>query len=272
MRINNGAVSDQYGMTDDDGCWTGRAEPLYQNIETPLHVRKPQAWALWNDLFHDDIPVDFIHRVWTMMALCPQHFFFVLTKRADRMAHVLASFDDREVWNVSSPWVLDAGIVANGQKPYPCVGVTHYVDRSTFHWPLLNVALGVTVESPEHVTRAHTLCHIRAAMRFLSIEPLLGPVHLADCVRAPVLCYESDPPITYWPRPMPIHLVIAGCESGSGRRPSDTDWFRGLRDECIASGTSYFLKQMDVGGRVVKVPELDGQRWNQLPERKADHV
>jgi protein gp37 len=110
--------------------------------------------------------------------------------------------------------------------------------------PLPNVWLGVTAENQAMAEeRVPVLLSIPAAVRFVSCEPCLGPVKL-DNPSAPLL--------------RGLQWVIAGGESGPKRRPSDPEWFRSLRDQCAAAGVPFFLKQMEVDGRVVKMPELDG--------------
>lgn len=119
-------------------------------------------------------------------------------------------------------------------------------------WP--NVWLGVTAETQRYADeRIPILLQSPAAKRFVSCEPLLGSITLFGAI--PLLPIEN--PIPDW--------LIAGCESGPGRRKSEDDWFRRLRDDCLAWGIPFFLKQMDVGGRLVKMPELDGVTWSERP-------
>lgn len=108
-----------------------------------------------------------------------------------------------------------------------------------------NVWQGVSVESSQYVSRIGHLQTVPAAVRFLSIEPLLGPI--------PELPLEG------------IHWVIVGGESGGGRRPVDPDWVRSIRDQCIRVDVPFFFKQW--GGRTAKSGGriLDGRTWDQLP-------
>ncbi|MBN2564646.1 MAG: phage Gp37/Gp68 family protein [Candidatus Eisenbacteria bacterium] len=117
-----------------------------------------------------------------------------------------------------------------------------------------NVWVGVTVENMECLWRTDYLMGTVAALRFVSCEPLLEPVVL-DLMRR------------RW-----IDWVIAGCESGPGRRMSGPGWYRSLRDECVEAGVSFFLKQMEVNGEIVSTPKLDGRRWMQWPERPLGEV
>ncbi|GJF18185.1 hypothetical protein NGTWS1803_06960 [Mycolicibacterium cyprinidarum] len=113
-----------------------------------------------------------------------------------------------------------------------------------FDWPD-NVWMGVSVENSNVLTRVDHLRRVPAAVRFLSCEPLIGPLDGLDLSG--------------------IHWVIAGGESGPNYRPVDVNWVRGIRDTCTASGVAFFFKQW--GGRTPKAlgRELDGQVWNEMP-------
>lgn len=145
-----------------------------------------------SDLFHRDVPTGFIDSVWNTMALTPQHTYQVLTKRPKRMAHVL--LDPRE-------------------EPA----------EPTFSLPLPNVWLGTSIESDRYVYRADHLRRTPAAVRFLSLEPLLGPLPSLDLAG--------------------IDWVIVGGESGPGARPMHPDWVRDIRDQCTDLRTAFFFKQ-----------------------------
>lgn len=73
-------------LTDASGRWTGKIRLMWDDIEKPLHVNRPTVWAIWNDLFHEDVPMDFILHVFEVMCACPQHIFLILTKRPERYA------------------------------------------------------------------------------------------------------------------------------------------------------------------------------------------
>ncbi len=143
-------------------------------------------------------------------------------------------------------------------------------------WPLPNVWLGVSAEDQQRADeRIPLLLPTPAAVRFVSVEPMLGPVDLS--------CLQHDREFEVDAltgahgvlRPLrgkgpSLDWVIAGCESGHGARPADVSWFRSLKDQCVAAGTPYFLKQMMVpqcGGKpkLSKMPELDGRVWDQVP-------
>lgn len=131
-------------------------------------------------------------------------------------------------------------------------------------WP--HVWLGVTAETQRYADeRIPILLQIPAARRFVSCEPLLGRISLEAASG-----YNCDPSVGRVGASLcGIDWVIAGSESGLGRRKSATGWFCLLRDECVGNAVPFFLKQMDIGGRLVKMPELDGRAWNERPSLYA---
>jgi len=172
----------------------------------------PQRWSAprtifvnsMSDLFHAEVPDEFIHRVFEMMVSTPQHTYQVLTKRSKRLAKLAPDLP----------------------------------------WPE-NVWMGVSIESDPYVFRADHLRAVDAAVRFVSLEPLLGPL--------PSLDLEG------------IGWVIAGGESGPGSRTPEADWFRDIRDRCVDKGIPFFFKQW--GGRTPKARgrTLDGRSWDEMP-------
>lgn len=161
-----------------------------------------------SDLFHDEVPTEFIREVFAVMASTPQHSFQVLTKRSHRLRRLA---DDLE-------------------------------------WPS-NVWMGVSVESQRYKFRINHLREVPAAVRFLSIEPLLG--HLG----------QLDLSGVGW--------VIVGGESGPGARSMDEAWATDLRDQCQSAGVAFFFKQW--GGRTPKAGgrHLEGRTWDEMPETVA---
>lgn len=185
----------------------------WDKIEEPLSWKKPRRVFVnsMSDLFIAGISSAFLDRVFDVMANAPQHQFQILTKRPTRMV--------REVRRI--------------------------VDRLGFipH----NIWLGTSVEDQHWADkRIPPLVETPAAVRFLSCEPLLGPIRLRK--------YLTD-----------IDWVIVGGESGPGFRALDLDWARSLRNECETSEVAYFFKQ--VGGITPKAGgrELDGRTWDEMP-------
>jgi protein gp37 len=185
------------------------------------------------------VPDEWIDRVFAVMALAPQHTFQVLTKRPERMrAYACAADVAKRVWLQTSDvadhlklWALAAhGAVWGGETP----------------WPLRNVWLGTSIE--DQATADDRIPHLLAtpaAVRFISAEPLLGPLSIAHA-------YTTDAALAVLfaklergdvdPRGN-LHWVICGGESGPGARPMHPDWARSLRDQCQAAGVPFFFKQ-----------------------------
>jgi protein gp37 len=157
-----------------------------------------------SDLFHEDVPPDFIERVFATMVATPQHRFQVLTKRPERV-----------------------------------LALTRHLTFAA------NIWMGVSVENSDYLWRVDDLHSIPAPVRFLSIEPLLGPLPDLDLAA--------------------IDWVIVGGESGPGARPMRPEWARAIRDRCIATATPFFFKQWGGVQKSRAGRLLDGRTWDQLP-------
>ena len=220
-----------------------------ERLDELMTWRKPRRVFVCSmgDLFHEKVPNAFLDNVFTVMACRPQHTYLVLTKRPKRMADYIT----RHVSNYLDPYDL----TWTGEYPH--------------------VWLGVTAENQTAADeRIPLLLQTPAAKRFVSIEPMLGPVDLwrivdtdGDILDALGGCYSSTDgsgSFLDWPR---LDLVICGCESGSKRRPISPDWIRTLRDQCVTANVPFFLKQLPSvdGSKVIKMPVFDGQEWRQWP-------
>jgi protein gp37 len=139
----------------------------------------------------------------------------------------------------------------------------HVKDHGAAH---SSIWMGVSVESQPYAKRILDLGSVRAGLHWVSVEPLLGPVDLTAIGLVP----PGAPRVTVNPLPA-LGWVVAGCESGPGRRPAEIDWFRSLRDQCAAANVPFFLKQIEVDGKVQKhpMPELDGVVHAAFPEATA---
>ena len=202
--------------------WTGDVRLNTDSLDQPLHWKKPRRIFVCahSDLFHPNVPNDWIDLIFVAMSLAPQHTFQILTKRPARMLD----------WFQSNPYerILGLADIIRASRPHLCsVGIS---DPNITPWP--NVWLGVSVEGQATTDeRIPLLLQTPAAVRFISAEPLLGPIGLARHFPH-VHGMRND---RFW--------VIAGGESGPGARPSHTDWFRSLRDQCRAAGVPFFFKQ-----------------------------
>jgi protein gp37 len=199
-------------------------------LAEPLRWRRPRLVFAnsMSDLFHARVPEAFIAKVFAVMAAADHHTYQVLTKRPARMARLLTAD-------------------AFPELVFQLAAQRHGISALT--WPLPNVWLGVSIELDRYCWRADGLRQVPGAVRFLSCEPLLGPLPSLDLTG--------------------IGWVICGGESGPGHRPVDPAWVRELRDRCVAAGVAFFFKQW--GGRAPKAGGrlLDGRTWNQYPPRWA---
>ena len=208
------------GLTDETGRWTGLVKLNEAHLMDPLKWREPQRIAV---AYHGDLclaPDDGIDRVFAVMALCPQHAFQVLTKRPEWMQEYITSASSR----VLGP--LMALARNGGIAPHRIFqGIDrHRHDGLPWAWPLPNVWLGVSVEDREHKSRIDLLRKIPAAVRFLSLEPLLEDFGELDLTG--------------------INWVIVGGESGPGARDCDAAWIRSIVAQCKAAGVAMFVKQL----------------------------
>lgn len=184
-----------------------------------------------SDFFHAEIPQAYQDRMFAVMALAGHHTFQVLTKRPGRALRYLN--------RIYLPGALNDAVRLNSPKNW---GWPTLIAE----WPLPNVWIGATVENVAVKHRIDQLRQCKAAVRFLSCEPLLQDLGALDLAG--------------------IHWVIAGGESGLGHRPMQADWVRSIRDQCQAQGVAFHFKQW--GGRTPKAGgrELDGRTWDEFPE------
>lgn len=212
-------------VVDDRGRWNGHVEPVPEALADPLGWKKPRRVFVnsMSDLFHEDVPDDFIDRVFAVMALAPRHTFQVLTRRPERMASYL------KTTGLHNRIELTADALRPG-KGHPSFGGKHLLPDL----PLPNVWLGVSVERQQEADeRIPHLLRCPAAVRFLSCEPLLGALDLRHG--------ESHPRVDW---------VITGCESGPKRRAYCVEWDRAIQRQCESAGVAFFRKQTIIGGRV----------------------
>src|ERR1017187_3148236 len=250
-------------MTHSGPRWTGKVALIESILDIPLRRRKPTVYFVnsMSDLFHEALPDEAIDRVFAVMALCPQHTFQVLTKRAERMSQWVVGWRGHFVFEYES-------------------------GKSTSRiWPLENVHLGVSVEDqPTADERIPHLLRTPAAVRFVSYEPALGPVDFTpwfdggmecnycnewrgtektaapDCKEDDKgddpgwLCPRCGEAVAHIPLDERLDQIIISGESGPGARPFDIQWARNTIAQCKAAGVACFVKQ--VGAYVIQ----DGER------------
>lgn len=282
LRSSNPKMQAQYGgVTTPDGKWNGKIKLLKQNLELPLKRKKPTVWAIWNDLFCADY--GWFKKTMNIIEQCPQHIFIMPTKRPNKAYETILK------WNCESIKVSNLpNAMSWGNKQF-----------QTFK----NIWLGVTAESQEQADkRIPTLLQIPAAVRFVSVEPLLGPVDLSKWLFCGS-CNETPSPygrgvqedllnnaaggkpwsscsrcgIEEFPR---LNWVICGTENLGGRPgqsfPRCAEAIRALKNQCVEANAPFFFKQApnslfetaETGQhKMVKMPKLDGQIYDQLPGR-----
>lgn len=181
-------------------------------LDQPLHWLEPRMVFVnsMSDLFHHDVPESFVHAIFEIMFAASWHIYQVLTKRPARAVQF---------------WVRHAQVLGFERVPR-------------------HIWIGTSIEDQDVMYRARHLRQLDAEVRFLSCEPLLGPLRL-----------DLDG----------IDWVIVGGESGPSHRPMDLEWARSTREQCLQVGVPFFFKQ--VGGLTPKAGgrQLDGREWNQFP-------
>ena len=205
-------------------------------LTIPLKWRDPRRVFVnsMSDQWHVDVPEEFTNSMFAVMALTPRHTYQILTKRPGRALHYLNAPNTRE--KIADLAYCGMHNISLG-------------NRQSMPWPLPNVWIGTSVEDSRVTHRIDALRKCPAVVRFLSCEPLIGPL--------PNLNLDG------------IHWVIAGGESGPNHRPVQVEWLRDLRDQCQRAGVAFFFKQW--GGLTPKSggKELDGREWCEFPAAAA---
>jgi protein gp37 len=199
------------GLTRKSGrraVWTGKIRLDHASLNTPKTWSKPRKVFVnsMSDLFHDDVPIEFIARVWDVMKNTPRHTYQILTKRPERMAQVLA------------------------QPPFEI---------------LPNVWLGTSVEDDRVLHRLDAIRQVPAAIRFVSLEPLIGSLAEGDLTG--------------------IDWAIVGGESGPRAREMKPEWVAEIEAMCRSSGTAFFFKQWGGKNKKAAGRMLNGQTYDEMP-------
>ena len=199
----------------DRQVWTGRLHLNESALEAPKRWKQPRRIFVnsMSDLFQDGVPSDFIGRVWSVMESTPQHVFQILTKRPENMART----------------IRESGLAT-----------------------LPNVWLGASVENAEHVWRVASLRDCPSAIRFISFEPLIGPVGKVDLTG--------------------IHWAIVGGESGPRARVMDQAWVDEIARQCRTKRVAFFFKQWGGTNKKAAGRTYRGRLWNEFPREVGGAV
>ena len=217
-------------------------ELIESELEKPIKWRKPKRIFVQSmgDIFHEKVPFSDMHKIWNIASKCQHHIFLFLTKRPERMLEF-------------TKWMAGAD------------------DISIAHWPR-NCWCGITAENQQIVDeRIPILLQIPAAVRFVSIEPMLSKIWIQNYLNLYEPIGKSGAKIVGadmfgYQQKRFIDWIIVGTESGHKKRPAKIEWVRNLRDQCVSAGVPFFLKQAEINGKVVKMPELDGKTWSEYPK------
>ncbi len=252
-KIMSKRLAGRFGYPADDPFKPGTVHP--NKLEEPLHWKKPKKIFVTSmgDLFHEDVKTSDIDNVFAIAAMCPQHTFQILTKRPQQAVKYFRPIGG----TMRRDWVLSAyaRILNQSSVKFP-------------EWPLKNVWFGVTAENqPMADIRIPQLIQIPAAVRFVSVEPMLGPVDISkwiypleDCDHYEIGCTRPEnvfaetgdpasrpgliscrPKYCVFGKPS-LDWVICGGENGSGARPMHPAWARMLREQAEKAKVPFFFK------------------------------
>lgn len=222
------------GETD----WTGIIHQHDDRLHQPLRWRKPRLVFVdsMSDLFHPLVTSSFIDKVFAVMATAERHVFQILTKRPGRMKEYMQAREE----------------LSEGRWPAALEEVLGDTADSQFQFPPENIWLGTSVESREVKGRISHLREIPASVRFLSLEPLLGPLSDLDLAG--------------------IDWVIVGGESGTGARKMKERWVIEIRDQCEEAGVPFFFKQWGGVNKKEMGRDLRGRKWEEMPDGVPSQV
>lgn len=243
IRYVSNPYMDSTTITNGVVNWSGALSFIPSRLEQPLRWRKPRRVFVCSmgDLFHESVPFEWVRQVMEVIERCPQHTFQLLTKRPARMLRFYES---------ESGFLAGASAGHGWGWDYP-----------------KNAWLGVSVEDQATAgERIPLLLEVPAAVRFVSVEPLLSAVDVSPWLSA-------------------LSQIIVGGESGPGARPMHHSWVRSLRDQCVESSTPFFFKQWGEWGSYDLTPDgrgqinpeyrrvgkkaagrfLDGRTWDEVP-------
>lgn len=249
-----GAYDGLVEMTSQGPKWTGKISEVWDALDTPLRMKKPRRIFVnsMSDLFHDGVSDEFIAEVLAHAAYARQHTFQILTKCPERMQKLLTSDAFMELYEDACSGVrVEAEEILTRRGEFSVHHrLTTDIRAMNPAWPRPNIQLGVSAEDHDTASeRIPLLLMTPAAVRFASLEPLIGEIALCD-LRHP----EGNDPIDALWHPdkaffahmrlaAKLDWVIVGGESGSKARPMHVEWARKIRNSCEATHTRFFFKQ-----------------------------
>ncbi len=230
------------GLTEA-GKFFGRIRLNRDFLDKPLRKKAPTTYAVWNDLFHEDVPFTFVDEFLAVVALAKQHTIMVLTKRPERMQEYFNH------WFTRHKVAVEISKHTGRVSEFGCDR-----DACNYTYPLPNLWLGVTAENQEQADkRIPILLQIPAAVRWVSVEPMLEPMSLGhiqfdrhtsmnvlEGCGISLRSHAQTVPNAFCEK---LNWIVCGGESGPGARPMHPEWARNLRDQCQAAGVPYFFKQ-----------------------------
>lgn len=252
------------GLVDHRGHWTGAIRFVEEHLLDPIRWKKPRKIFVnsMSDLFHKNVPDEWIDKIFAVMALAPQHTFQVLTKRPERMREYLCKLSD------VGPFAAQLRIDRCAAK----INGGSFVGSG---WPLKNVWLGVSVENQETADeRIPLLLETPAAVRFVSYEPALDFVDFTRMGGDDELGTEYNSLTGEWEGNdeggTRLDWIIVGGESGPGARRFDPAWARSVVHQCEAAGVPVFVKQMGSNAVEAELSWPVHAHWTNDLNRKGD--
>ena len=286
------------GEKDKAAGWNGKTAFVESQLDKPLHWRKPRKISVCSmgDLFHESVPFEWIDKIFATMALCPDHTFQILTKRPERTSEYLNERRaDHSAAHIRVFQIMNTPDRRGGRAGQCSRRLHHFPSEVNIPWPLQNVWLGTSVENQAAADeRIPSLLKCPAALRFVSVEPMLGPVDLRRYIQlwddnGSREFYEKEgwgyddysggfiglPDQTYDPQ-AGLGWIICGGESGRKARRLEPQWVRSLRDQAASAGVPFMFKQWGEFSSREMVPhrvgkkasgrELDGVEHLAFPE------
>ena len=225
--------------------WTGKIQLAPERLDQPLRWQRPRRIFVnsLSDVFHEGIPFEYVAAIFGVMAMSSRHTFQVLTKRPERAREFFAWLEGKQMADLYKADLCIEHASSHGVEDR----LIKRDELSGVVWPLKNVWLGVSVEDQAAAdSRIPILLEMPAVVRWISAEPLLGPLDLRDYLKADGMpdriVTPGSVPVTYT-NVVGLDWVIGGGESGPGARGMESEWVSSLHDQCDGSTALFHFKQ-----------------------------